>query len=210
MKNSNIKKILYSILFILIVSISVFAQTKKPIPKKNNAKRSVTVTHKQGYLLIGTFYSSSSVGIQVVIDNKILNLRWNEISQIFFPDSALNQLGSKNRPQIKNNPAIENALKSLRKLAAATEVGINRQEYNRRVIDAKAEIEEFLPEINDSYIKSEIKDAITYHQLAVSYWSLYVSYPDQISESKFDEKIQGYWREARIHLENATRGEPEK
>lgn len=100
-------------------------------------------------------------------------------------------------------------MKSLRKLAAATEVGINFQEYNRRVIDVKAEIEEFLPKIDNSYIRSKIRFSITYYQLAVTHWNNYIV--DKTgSEFGFRDKLNDYWEKARKHLENATRGETEK
>ncbi len=101
MRNSNITKVLYLILFVWIISASAFAQTKKNTPKKNNVKRFVTVTLRQGETLKGVFSNASSVGIQIIVSNNSLNLRWNEISQIFFTDAASNQLGSINILRLK-------------------------------------------------------------------------------------------------------------
>jgi hypothetical protein len=196
-----------------MLNISALTQTKRAvIPKKSSSKRFITAILKQGESLNGTFSDASSVGIQIVVDNNALNLKWKNISQIFFTDSVSNNSVNKNNSKIKNNPAVENALKSLRKIAAATEVGINFQEYNRRVIDVKAEIEEFLPKIDNSYIKSEIESSMKNYQIAVTYWDIYITSREsqRVTEWTFENELKDYWKKARKHLENAIRGEPER
>ena len=212
MRNLNKVKILYSLLLVLTVSSSIFTQTKKNIPKQNKIERQVTVTHRKGYLLTGVFSSASFTGIKVIADKQVFNFKWDEISNISFMDVPSTQTTVKKSTSIKKSPAVESALKALRKLESATEIGLNQQEYSRRIIDANIEINELLPEINNLYVKDEIKNAISYHKLASSYWNSYITADSTYRDSKweFDRKLQGYWAKARKHLENATRGEAEK
>ncbi len=69
------------------------------------------------------------------------------------------------------HPSGQNALKSLRRMAAATEVGINFQEYGKRVIDLKADIDEDLSQLPEGELKQEIKLAVEAYVDANTAWN---------------------------------------
>ncbi len=221
----NLKKIYIKILllltFVLLVNVSAFTQVKKTVqPKKKieekkvvevtkPVERPVIVALKEGEPLKGTFINASSEGVQILIAGNTLILKWNDISKLVFTDVISNEVIPKNDMQTKSNEAIEGALKSLRKLAAATEVGINFQEYGRRVIDVKTEVEEFLPKISESYLKNEIQLAMKDYVDAANYWNDHIK-NNMSKYSSVDLLLSLYWKGARKHIENATKGEPEK
>lgn len=252
-KNSidiSIKTLLLAI-FILLISDTGFGQTKKVVtPKKPTEtvkvvetvvteKRPVTVYLKEGDPLKGTFVNASSDGVQILIAGNTLTLKWNDISQIVFTDVVSNEVitkNNKNNTETENNEAIEGALKSLRKLAAATEVGVNFQEYGSRLIDVKAEVSEFLPKITDGFVKEEIKLAMEAYADAATAWNWTIvnhmgdMFPDfepgKTLQQKYsiptyrwtsdsnlmarDKVLSTIWAAARKYIENASTGETNK
>lgn len=242
-------KTLLLLVFILLISVSAFGQRKKVVtPKKPTEtvkvvetvvpeKRPVTVFLKEGEPLKGTFVNASSDGVQILLAGNTLILKWNDISQIVFTDVVSNETITKNDTQTKNNESIEGALKSLRKLAAATEVGVNFQEYGSRLIDVKAEVNEFLPKITDGYVKDEIKLAMDAYADAGTAWNGFIQNQQQYGgniypalesgtallkkysiivteENKFKFErsyvLSTIWAAAQKHIENASKGESVK
>lgn len=97
MKNliDNRKKILLLLTFVLLVNVSGFAQKKKSVtPKKtvksdkveNQTKRRIAVYLKDSNVAVGTFVSASSEGIQILITENRVFLKWKDIMQILFMD----------------------------------------------------------------------------------------------------------------------------
>ena len=66
--------------------------------------------------------------------------------------------------------AAKAALKALRKLAAATEVGVTKQVYGERLIDVKVEVSENLQEIPAGVLKTEIQADMDAYADAASIW----------------------------------------
>lgn len=69
------------------------------------------------------------------------------------------------------NEAVETALKSLRKLQAATEVGVSLTSYQNRLIDTKADVDEALRSIPPGSISNAIQTAMQSYQDASTFWS---------------------------------------
>jgi hypothetical protein len=124
------------------------------------------------------------------------------------------------------NPAIDNALKSLRKMASAIDVGLNFQEYGKRILDLKFEVEEEIAKLPDSELKQEIKlclqayiDAATAWNETLRYDFLLTKYePGKTLQQKYaippmdksnetidkNTTIQVIWKTARKHLDRST------
>ena len=200
---------------VLLANVSVFTQTKRTVsPKKTveekkvievakPAERPVSVALKEGEPLKGIFVNASSEGVHILIAGNTLILKWNDINKLIFTDVISNEVIVQNDTQTKSNEAIEGALKSLRKLAAATEVGINFQEYGRRVIDVKTEVEEFLPKMSDSYVKDEIQLAMKDYVDAANYWNDHIK-NNMSKYSSVDLLLSLYWKGARKHFEKCN------
>lgn len=124
------------------------------------------------------------------------------------------------------NPAIDNALKSLRRMASAIDVGLNSQEYGKRIIDLKFEVEEGIAKLPDNDLKQEIKLCLQAYIDAATAWNedfrydfLLTDYepgktlqkkyaiPHSGKDSKTIDKnttIAVIWKAARKHLERST------
>lgn len=76
-------------------------------------------------------------------------------------------------PKPTPHPAAQNALKALRKMAGATEMGINKQEYSSRMIDLKADVEEQLAQLPEGELKKELKSALEAYIDAKSLWGTF-------------------------------------
>src|SRR5262249_44123796 len=122
--------------------------------------------------------------------------------------------------------AARDALKALRKMAGATEIGINFQEYGSRVIDAKADVEEGLRQIPDGDLKTEISLAMDAYADAAKAWNEMIRYdflmvkfePGATFQKKYSIPVDTsigdpimrrnvvlstIWQAARAHLERA-------
>jgi hypothetical protein len=77
-------------------------------------------------------------------------------------------------PQDKFPPkvraAAEAALKTLRRMGSAVEVGLTLSEYNTRLIDLKADVDENLSQIPDGELKTEIRLAVEAYVDAQNGW----------------------------------------
>jgi len=250
-------KALFSILVFLGGSCLVSAQIRKPpVAKKpvvtlvkavepvKPAERPVTVTLKEGEPVSGKFVNATSEGLQIVIAGNTLILKWNDIKNIVFtdvPQTDAVATGESSKVS-KEKAAVEGAIKALRKLAAASgagtsfkEFGITFQEYSRRFIDGKIEVEDFLNGISEGSTKNEIKLALQAYEDARAAWnwmethrsgdmfpdyepgkSLQIKYslPTYTSSSlhlmEGDKALSIIWVNARNHIENAAKGESPK
>jgi hypothetical protein len=63
------------------------------------------------------------------------------------------------------------ALKSLRKIAGATEIGVTKQEYSSRLIDVKADVDEAIGVLPDNQIEEEMKLAMEAFVDAARAWN---------------------------------------
>lgn len=75
----------------------------------------------------------------------------------------------------KQRVAADEALKALRKIVAATQVGVNYMKYGSLVIDAQAEVNEVLPVLPDGDLKKEMSAAIEAYADAAQVWSAKIS-----------------------------------
>ena len=76
----------------------------------------------------------------------------------------------------KHQEAAKSALRALRKLAAAAEVGVAEKDFRERLIDAKAEVSENLQEIPSGILKTEIQIAMDAYTDAASIWNASFEY----------------------------------
>jgi hypothetical protein len=74
-------------------------------------------------------------------------------------------------PKPTPHPAAVAALKSLRKMAGAAQMGINFQEYSSRIIDAKADVDESLAQLPNGEVKKEIALALQAYVDAKTIWN---------------------------------------
>ncbi len=74
-------------------------------------------------------------------------------------------------PKPTPHPAAVAALKSLRKMAGAAQMGINFQEYSSRIIDAKADVDESVAQLPDGEVKKEISLALQAYVDAKTIWN---------------------------------------
>lgn len=175
-------------ILILILVFSVSAQTKKAVltkrpveiktvvEKPKPAERPVRISLKEGEPISGTFVNSDNEGMQIVVAGNSLTIKWNVISQIIFTDVSQNKVLTKVENKLdKQKESTKDALKSLRKLVAATEVlSWNKrddfQEFGRRLIDVKAEVNEVLPDIVDEDVKNQINKTMEAYDDALTAW----------------------------------------
>ncbi len=126
------------------------------------------------------------------------------------------------------HPAAQNAIKSLRRIATATEVGVNFRDYGTRIIDLKTDVDEDLAQLPESQLKQEITFALDAYVDANTAWNaslqndcmltifepatrLHKKYKFRGEETEVggllvrkDVALHTIWEVARKHLEKAT------
>ncbi len=121
------------------------------------------------------------------------------------------------------NPAAADALKELRKMSGAVEMGLSLQEYTNRMIDMKAEVDEKLSKVPDGEMKQEIKAAQQSYIDAKTLWNSAVTYDNVYPRSEENKAIfmkytfskvgesvpkevalSEVWATANKHIEKAT------
>ncbi len=85
---------------------------------------------------------------------------------------------------------VKGSLKKLRKLAAATEVGVNFDQYSALVIEAKAEIEENLDSLPDSALKDELRFALGAFVDAKLIWNEATRYDFILADSEIGNYVK--------------------
>jgi hypothetical protein len=134
----------------------------------------------------------------------------------------------------KQRTAVDDAMKSLRKLAAATQVGVNYQQYGTLVIEAQAQVNDALAVLPEAELKTEMNAAMEGYADAGRVWSVKIdsrrlysnSEPGQTLIPKYslkttpyyfsgaqkpawesvdaDQALQIIWGIARTHLDKAS------
>lgn len=236
-------------IIILMFAVSVYGQSKPSAkkPKSTNVVKTapspqptpvapvivetkpiqkVIVEKTNGDRFTGLLVRADTESLIVQISDANLPIRLSEIKAIWF--------GEIPQPVVVENKIdyVAEALKSLRKLTAATDVGVNFQDYSRRVIDVKAEVENLLPGIADEYVKNEIKSAMDAYADASSAWNfavknrgyLFIEFEPALTlQPKYNlateqlgrmtlisnqTALSKIWATAKNHIENAQKGKP--
>lgn len=196
--------------------------------------RVVTINLKEGAPVTGKFIGADANHIQVEVAGNYLNIALDSVASVIFDPEAAAKLTPSNTVMAvdSSSEAANNALKILRRMAGATEVGINFQDYGSRVVDAKGELDEALAKIPEGDIKKELSAALVAYVDAAQIWNLMLdprydfvllqaspivpqiaerysipvdrrfSYPTLRGRSAIMATI---WQAARSHIDNAAR-----
>lgn len=155
------------------------AITKPAAPKSveatKPAERPVKVFLKAGEPVTGTFVNSNSQGLEVLVVGNSITVKWELISQVIFTDVPQPEVAKVDDKAEKQKEAAKSAIKSLRKLVAATEVlswgkRADMEEFGRRFIDVRADANDVLAEVADGETKDELKKALEAYDDGMTAW----------------------------------------
>ncbi|MDW8466676.1 MAG: hypothetical protein RML35_11070 [Chloroherpetonaceae bacterium] len=168
-------KLLLTATLSLLITYPAFAQAEKPKLKGKPPKKSrlidapMTATAQDGRIVI--LYP---------------NGRWEFSANPPTPkrDSIV--------PPKKLPESVLIAMKELRKMQAATEVGITFQAYSTRMIDLKASVDEALRQDISSELKRELQFAVEAYADALDLWNrqMHTKYPSKDKEEMLREEAK--------------------
>lgn len=174
---------LTSICFCLVLSTG---QTRRQPPTSRaqkstpERKRPVTIITKTGESISGNLIHVSDDVWRVNVDGTLRSISLEDVSSVTFISEASPEKVTTTKPVVRLSPqakaAANEALKALRKMASATEVGISYQEYGTRIIDAKADVDEAIRQLPDSALKEHISLAMEAYADAARAWSQMLRY----------------------------------
>lgn len=104
--------------------------------------------------------------------------------------------------------ALANALRSLRRMDSAVSVGVSLMDYNSRLIDTKADVEEDLRQLPAGFAKDRLKYALGCYQDVSTLWGETIQYKykeilDQAETGKIVKKYGLPWKEMFAQQSNA-------
>ncbi|MGB9181475.1 MAG: hypothetical protein WCB68_19760 [Pyrinomonadaceae bacterium] len=148
------------------------SQSKNPAAEQNQPlpKRPATVNLKDGATVTGQFIQADSVIIQFEVAGNVIKIKVDDVISIVFAQE-LTPKTSAAATLPPQNEAASAALRSLRKLAGATEVGISFQEYSSRLIDIKNEVDDSISRLPDGELKNELSLAMEAYVDAGQAWN---------------------------------------
>jgi hypothetical protein len=208
--------------FTLALLICLFghaaAQEQKP-------RRAVIVNVVSGEPVKGEFVHADEN--TVVIQNGVAetSIKLSDVVSIVFGEAL--PLPTPTPAAHSDKQAAEEAIRGLRKMASAAEIGVSYVEYGRIVIEAKAEVDGALSKIQDGGLRNTISQAMFEYAYALQLWNYLInnrggiptksnmgrtlisSYDIPIKISVFisltrDSTLPYVWRKARQHYDAAV------
>jgi hypothetical protein len=182
-------RLLSILILVLCASQFAFSQTRRrPTPTSPPStltklpeaikKRPVKIALRNGETINGDFIQATNDVMRVEVEGSPQTINLADVLSIVFAEWSTDI--SKTGRSVKLNPqaiaAVRDALKALRKMAGATEIGITFQEYGSRVIDAKADVEEALRQLPEGELKTEIALAMDAYADASKAWNEMIRY----------------------------------
>ena len=190
----------------------------------------VIVNLKNGDPVTGNFIQANADAIQIEVAGNRLNIKLDDIANLIFSPEAAKKSSSEEiaRPvPSQSNELASSAIRALRKLAGATEVGISFREYGSRVIDVKADVDESIRELPEGDLRNEIRLAMEAYADAAQAWnemtrhefmlinyehgaSLQKKYSIPVDTSlsspimRRDVVLSVIWKAARTHIDRAS------
>jgi hypothetical protein len=166
------KRITFLATLTLICSITAYPQGRtRPAPrptqtvKAEQPTRKVIVNLKTGESVTGNLLRADPATVEIQVAGSALTIKLDDIASLVFDPSA----AAAPKPA-RSSTDYAAALRSLRKLEGATEVGINFQEYGRRLVDVKAEVDEALRGAPEGGATIEIRSALQAYVDAGQAW----------------------------------------
>lgn len=99
----------------------------------------------------------------------------------------------------------KSALKSIRKLEAATKVGVSYNDYNSRLIDTQADVDEYTRELPKSNIRNEIEQAMKTYVSAGALWKSYMRIDITVGGNSTGDFLNRAWAQAKEHTRKAEK-----
>jgi hypothetical protein len=144
-------------------------QAAPKTPPSQEASRqlpSVTINVKNGAPIHGKLIKADSDSVQIEVEKaRRLSIGIDEVNSIVFADATSASLEAS-----ADVRTAETALKGLREMATAVEVGVNRRDYTNRLIEVKFAVEQSAAKMLESELKREILAALDDYAIASDVW----------------------------------------
>jgi hypothetical protein len=149
-------------------------QTSRPESQPSAAKpaltpRRVTVRLKKGDPVIGSLVGVEGDAVQLEVAGNRLSIKLDEVVSLVFVEEAAQSPAVERASPSKE--AAQAAIKSLRKLTSAVEIGVNFRDYSSRLIDVKSEVDDALLKVDEGPLKQEIAEAMAAYGDAGRAWN---------------------------------------
>jgi hypothetical protein len=165
--------------FLCLTVESAFSQTRRrpqpantPRAPKQVQKRRVILSLKGQEPMAADFIQVDAATVTVEINGARSQFKMDEVvSIIFSPEEAAKMIAEQVQGQTAN-AATGEALRALRKVAGAVEVGVNYPQYGQLMIEANAAVDEALVIIPAGELRNEIAAAMDSYADAGRAWTL--------------------------------------
>ncbi len=185
------------LLSVLLIAVIISPAVSQDRP----GRRDATVKLKSGEVRTGKFIKADSqnVELETIAGIGPVTIKTDDVASITFLLLASDGSRSKDQLLSPGTLSAKAAVKALRIMAAATEIGINYLDYGNRLIDVKVAVDEALGGIPEGELRNEITSTLLDFQKASSSWDGYIK-SKLISLS---QSVHDYWLSAKQHLDRA-------
>jgi hypothetical protein len=180
------------ILLIIVTVVPSWALSQSGQPEQ---RHDVTVKLKNGETKSGKFVFADNRKVELEIALVgLVSIKTDDVASIAFGESS-------GHISDKSADAAKAAVKALKSLGAATDVGINRLDYGRRLIEVKITVDEALDLLPDGWLKTKLGETLRYYRTAADDWDASIKWqvPSMMASVRSD------WEMARKELAWAER-----
>jgi hypothetical protein len=140
--------------------------------------RAVTINVKHGAPVHGMFIGADDDAVQVEVESaQRLTIGMDEIISIVFVTLDAPRASASPAPRVgeEGRAAAADALKALRALDSALEIGMNKRDYTNRLIDVKLVVEQAQEKMDSGNLKAELQAALDDYAEASNAWSYFIN-----------------------------------
>ena len=159
------KHLTLTVVVVLACVVASMAQQASEI----EARHLVTINVKKGEPIKGKFIGADADSVQVDIGSARAMVKLDDIVSIVFSTKSTEIDQPTSSSAVKQS--VLDAVKALRKLDGATQVGVTFPQYGPLLIEAKSSVDEALADLPEGELKREILAAMEDYVIAGQAWS---------------------------------------
>ena len=167
---------------------------------------SVSAERFQRMVRAGKFYATINT-VRIPVEGASIKAFQTLLNSDNWPVNQVVKLSSPPKQKLTSRQvqAANSALKSLRKLEAATKVGVTYDKYNDLLVDIKANVDEELRDLPKGALRTEIEKAIASYVSAGVLWQSYARIDSMADGDAHgtDDFLERSWAIAKQHTRQA-------
>lgn len=167
------------------------AQPQKQSPAPTQ-KRAAIINLRKNDSVMGDFIRADARSVLIEVDGQPRSFNTEDVVSVVFSMQAVNTQTTP-KGTTKNDTALV-ALKALRKLSTAVDIGINFLFYKNLLLEVKTEVDESLATMPEGELKQEISLAVEAYVDAGYAWNILLNGAGDWNGVRFADQLKGKYK----------------